>query len=558
MQPADPLPRPSFIGQEDQTQDWVKEGMSLSQKAARTATAVPESPPNDTRHPDVEDQRHGCPTIKGYDIIEELGRGAMGVVYKAWQPQLKRHVAIKLIRAGSSADSGELLRFRNEAETLARLRHPHVIPIYEVGEYEGLPYFVMEFVSGGSLDQALRTGPFPVLDAVALVEVLAQAMHAVHQCNIVHRDLKPANILVAEGGHPKISDFGLAKKLDGETDFTASGAVMGTPSYMAPEQAAGGSKKVGPRADVYALGVILYETLTGRPPFKAATSMDTLFQVLHDDVFPPSRWRVGLPNELDNICLKCLEKDPARRYASAELLAEDLRRYRRQEMLQAQPPTMLQWWWKWIKKRPAITGLTILCMLLIVLALPVLYGMWQLAEDKRRTSEAALVQARTHLAFSPDGKWLAVPTVDDTVRLCDAATGEQVAHLAGSGRVLAFSPDSRRIALVVGKRLVFRVGIWDTQSGEEITTLPRQVTPINSLAFSPDGKQLLVAGDSSEITVWNTTSGKELFALKGHTGNVYSVAYELNGERLASVGEHEVIIWDTSKNDPLVVLPRTE
>ncbi len=225
------------------------------------------------------------PQVPGYEILGELGRGGMGVVYKARQTALKRVVALKMILAGAHAGAGEVQRFRAEAEAVARLQHPGIVQVYEVGEHEGLPFFSLEFCPGGSLDRKLAGTPLKPKDAAQLVETLARAMHAAHEKNVLHRDLKSANVLLSESGQPKITDFGLAKKLD-EAGQTASGAIMGTPSYMAPEQAGGKSGQLGPAADIYALGAILYEALTGRPPFKAATALDTVMQVVADEPVP--------------------------------------------------------------------------------------------------------------------------------------------------------------------------------------------------------------------------------------------------------------------------------
>ncbi len=252
--------------------------------------------------------------VPGHEVLDVLGRGGMGVVYKARHLRLNRHVAVKMILAGGHAGPDELARFRTEAEAIARLQHPNIVQVFEVGEHEGRPFFSLEFCGGGSLAKKLAGTPLPPAESAALVQTLAEAMQAAHSRGVIHRDLKPANVLLAEDGTPKITDFGLAKKLD-EAGQTVSGAVMGTPSYMAPEQA--GQKEVGSLADVYALGAVLYECLTGRPPFKAATSVDTILQVISDEPEPPRRLNPAVPRDLETICLKCLQKEPAWRYASA-------------------------------------------------------------------------------------------------------------------------------------------------------------------------------------------------------------------------------------------------
>jgi serine/threonine-protein kinase len=277
-----------------------------------------------------------CPEVHGYEILGELGRGGMGVVYKTQQVKLKRLVALKMVLAGGHAGPDQLDRFRIEAEAVARLQHPNIVQIYEVGENAGLPFFSMEFVTGSSLAKKVEAGPLPPREAARLTEVLARAVQHAHQRGVVHRDLKPANILLDQEGVAKITDFGLAKRLEAEDGVhTRSGAVMGTPSYMAPEQALGLTAQLGPLVDVYALGALLYELLTGRPPFKAATVLETLQQVIGDAPVPPRRLNPAVPADLETVCLKCLEKEPQRRYASAAELAADLERFLAGEMIVA-------------------------------------------------------------------------------------------------------------------------------------------------------------------------------------------------------------------------------
>ena len=252
----------------------------------------------------------GPPHFPGYEVRELLGRGGMGIVYRAWHRRLNRHVALKMLLAGAYARPEERERFLREAEAVAGLRHPNIVQVYDVGDLDGRPYFTMEFVEGGSLAQRLAGTPMPAGEAAALVATLAEAVQAAHDGGIVHRDLKPANVLLTADGTPKVTDFGLARRLDGGAGLTQSGAPLGTPSYMAPEQAQGKSDTVGPAADVYALGAILYEMLTGRPPFRAETAAETLRQVIDDEPVPPSRLNARVPRDLETICLKCLRKEP--------------------------------------------------------------------------------------------------------------------------------------------------------------------------------------------------------------------------------------------------------
>ncbi len=269
------------------------------------------------------------PTVPGYEVLDELGRGGMGVVYLARQTSLKRMVALKMIRGGGDASPEQLERFRVEGEAVARLQHPNIVQIFEIGEHDGDPYFALEYVAGGSLAGALAAGPWSPADAAETVETLARAIHHAHLKNVVHRDLKPANVLLSADRVPKVTDFGLAKRLEeGDSGQTRTGAVMGTPSYMAPEQAAGRTRQIGPATDVYALGAILYECLTGRVVFKGDSVLDTLDMVSNAEPVAPSKLRPGVPRDLETICLKALAKLPQARYPSALGLAQDLERYR--------------------------------------------------------------------------------------------------------------------------------------------------------------------------------------------------------------------------------------
>ena len=291
------------------------------------------------------------PHLSGYEVQDELGRGGMGVVYRAWDQSLHRPVAIKMLLAGDFARPDERERFGREAEAAAGLRHPNIVQVYHVGELEGRPYFMMEFVEGGSLGERLAVAPLAAGPAAALIATLAEAVQAAHDRGIVHRDLKPANVLLTADGTPKIADFGLARRLDDGAGLTRSGVPLGTPNYMAPEQALGLTHSIGPAADVYALGAILYEALTGRPPFRADTTAETLRQVVEQEPAPPSRWNSTVPRDLEVICLKCLRKEPHRRYASAAALAEDLRRFERGEPITARPTGLLERSARWLGRR---------------------------------------------------------------------------------------------------------------------------------------------------------------------------------------------------------------
>ncbi len=313
----------------------------------------------------------GAMSLPDYEILDELGRGGMGVVYRARQRSLKRVVALKMLTAGPRAEREQLSRFRAEAAMIARLRHPGIVPIFEAGEYEGRPYFTMEYVEGGSLAQRLAATPLEPRAAAQLLESVARAIQYAHEQGIVHRDLKPSNILMTADGAPRVADFGLAKSLAAdESDSSATwrtetGAVLGTPAYMAPEQAVAG-KKVGPPGDVYSLGAILYECLTGRPPFRAPSVLETLEQVRSVEPLPPSRLAPGLPRDLETICLQCLQKDAARRYGTARALADDLGRFLRSEPIWARRVSACERLLKWVRRKPTLAALLIVSALALV------------------------------------------------------------------------------------------------------------------------------------------------------------------------------------------------
>jgi serine/threonine-protein kinase len=317
----------------------------------------------------------GPPDIPGYEVLGAIGHGGMGVVYKARHKMLGRLVALKVLAAAAHGGPELAERFRREVQTVARLEHPNIVPMYEAGERGGVPFYAMQYVEGRSLAVALRDGPLPPRAAAACLEQVARAMHHAHERGVVHRDLKPSNILLDAEGRPHIADFGLAKRLDGGGDLTRSGTIMGTVSYMPPEQAAGRTREVGPLSDVYALGTILYQMLTGRPPFRGETLMDTVRQVTSDEPVPPAHLNSGVPRDLQVICLKCLEKEPARRYPSAAALADDLRRFLGGEPIRARPAGAVERAWRLARRnRPAAAFLvlwvvTLLALLVTLLAL---------------------------------------------------------------------------------------------------------------------------------------------------------------------------------------------
>jgi mono/diheme cytochrome c family protein/predicted Ser/Thr protein kinase len=399
------------------------------------------------------------PDIPGYDVLSVLDEGGMGIVYEARQNGLGRRVAIKMIARARLAPAVRA-RFRAEAEAAARLHHPNFVQVFEVGQVNDRPFFSMEYVDGGSLAQHLAGKPLPPRRAAELAETLAHAIHAAHDCGIVHRDLKPANILLSADGVPKIGDFGLAKRLDAETGHTQTGEILGTPSYMAPEQAEGRKNEIGPATDVYALGTVLYEMLTARPPFKGATALESLRQVMHVEPTPPSKLTAGVPRDLEAICLKCLEKAPRQRYATARALAEDLGRFLEGRPVSARSSGPLRRAWKWARRHPrGVAAVAGLCVLTLLTAWMLLTPYWEHKELRERAELQAplareILQRNCHQCHG--GKAL-----EKNLNILDHAL------LLDSKRriVVPGDPD--------GSRLIRRIEDGSMPPEEEETHLPR-------------------------------------------------------------------------------------
>jgi len=456
--------------------------------------------------------------VPGYEILDELGRGGMGVVYRARQTRLKRVVALKMLLAGGFAGPSQLARFQTEAEALAALAHPHIVPIHEVGEHAGLPYLALEYCPGGSLDRKLAGTPLPAAEAAGLVRKLAGAMEAAHSQGVVHRDLKPANVLLDARGEPKVTDFGLARRSD-EAGPTATGAVMGTPSYMSPEQARG-DKDVGRPADVWALGAILYECLTGRPPFKGANTAETLDQVRDREPVAPRLLNPAVRRDLETVCLKCLAKEPARRYRSARELADDLGRFLDGKPVLARPVGPLGRAWRWVRRHPAraVAWAASFGVVLAVVALAVGATFWRALADEKRLveqfrKEAARLSARRGL--------------EGALRDCEAG---QVGH--GLTRMVHVLDHLGEDDADLARALRLNLAAW----GKELnaTVWDRAVFGGERWfgRWSADGCRLLERIDSRTLVCRELPSGKALLTVR-ESADLGAFDLAPDGRRLA-------------------------
>jgi WD40 repeat protein/tRNA A-37 threonylcarbamoyl transferase component Bud32 len=529
-----------------------------------------------------------------YELLEEIARGGMGIVYRARQRRLNRLVALKMIREGRLASAEEVERFRREAEAAAGLEHPHIVPVYEVGEHEGRCYFSMKWIEGGSLAQALSSQSSAVSpkDAAQLVAAVAAAVHHAHQHGILHRDLKPANILLSQQNErqplsafclPMVTDFGLAKRVADSGMPTRSGVIVGTPSYMAPEQAAG-SKGLTTAVDVWGLGAILYELLTGRPPFRGDSTLEVLRQVQEQEPERPRTLNPRIDRDLETICLKCLRKEPVCRYRSAEALADDLTRWLRGEPIQARPAGAVERLGKWARRRPAVAGLAVMT----VTALLLISWQWYGAETARRAVEAARrEEARLTIRLSLDKElgllekgqiargmlWLAntLERIDkvgfhseEREKLCRPILANLAAWdgrlcplrnlLPHSAPVVSFA--FRADGLAASLDASGRLRLWDAAGVLRSERLLDPGLPVSVAAFSPDARWLAAAGADETVRVFDVETGTVLHRLRvpdaARVGPIRAVAVNSFGSVAVGGGKTEmgkcdIAVWDAAE-----------
>jgi WD40 repeat protein/serine/threonine protein kinase len=527
-----------------------------------------------------------------YELLRLIARGGMGAVYKARQIKLRRTVALKMILAGRLATSDEVRRFYQEAQAVAQLDHPGIVPVYEVGEYEGQHYFSMGYIEGGNLESQMRDGPLTPPVAAALVESVAEAVAYAHARGIIHRDLKPANVLLDKDGQPRVTDFGLARHLHADDRVTVSGQVVGTPNFMPPEQATG-SADVGPPADIYALGALLYYLLTGRPPFHAATPVDTLRQVIEQEPVTPRSLNAAVARDLDTICLRCLHKDPSRRYPSAQALADDLGRFRRGEPIRARPIGSLERLRHWQRRNPAVAALLATLFTVLLIALVLISWQWREAvhqrqraeektqdeararaeaEQKTRDEAQARAQAQRFAAglllergqglcqqgqYAAGLLWLTrglelVPNeADDQRESFRTLLGGWSAHLCPCRLVLDHPEAVRAADLSADGRLIVTASgdtaqVWDAKTGQRVGPLLKQAGRIRAVALSRDGRLMLTGGEDNTARLWETETGRAVGAPLTHRGRVEHVAFSPDGKvAMTGATDGTARLWDT-------------
>lgn len=538
-------------------------------------------PPPEAALPlDLDDVTCGTaplPELPGFEVLEEIGRGGMGIVYRARQTQLGRMVAVKLLLPGVLADEAARRRFQVEARAVAGLGHEGIVAVHHADEHQGQPYLVMEHVAGGDLARAISGGPLDPRHAADLVRGIADALQFAHEKGVLHRDLKPSNVLLGEDGRPRLTDFGLAKRLDSDPGITLAGQTLGSPGYISPEQAGAHRGEVGPASDVYSLGAVLYCLLTGRPPFLASTLADTLHEVLHEGPVGLRALNPSVPAALEVLCLKCLEKRPADRYESAAELAADLGRFLGDEPIRARPPSRLTRGWRWSRRHPTTT---VLGMLAVMVALGAAgTGLWlagraaadvraavaarQVAEANQSAREEELRRSRSelyasqitaaHLAWKqgdPRTAWERLISVRAAnpgweyhylQRLFTQGHRTVMGH-SGIVTAVAFSPNGRWLASCGTSGTL---QLWDVRAGRPWRTFTEGMMRFNRVAFAVDGRLVLACDSNGWVKSWECETGDPGPVLRIGASAVRDVVPLSDGRRVAVVSASEgTQIWD--------------
>lgn len=485
-----------------------------------------------------------------YELIASLGQGAMGEVYKARHVRLNRLVALKIVRKGRHACGDERRRFLREAEAVARLHHPHIVVLYEAGEVEGQPFIAMEYVPGGTLAEAFVESTLPPRQAAECLKKVAEAIHYAHEHGVLHRDLKPSNIALDADFEPRVMDFGLARLMEEESQITVSGMAFGTPSYMPPEQAAGKVREISPASDVYALGAILYQALTGKPPFRADNPVETMRQVVENEPVAPRVLNGAVPRDLETICLKCLEKEPRRRYATALELVEELGRFLRDEPIRVRPASRVEKGWRWCRRnRAQAAAIGLLLALAVILGIGSPVAVYRINQERQRAEKNAVLEAkerqRAESVMRRSRRRLYAARINLAQQVFEEGDVARMEELLSGLRPQVGEEDLRG----------FEWHYLQQLTHSEILCLTGHVGYVRAVAYSPDGQSLASAGDDGVIRFWDAITGEQRRQLKGHTNIVSAIAFAPDGKTLVSAGEDGTVrLWDSARGEALGIL----